>query len=289
MAKLTGIVPIGTYYVPWFAYCIASFYFCDEIVVVNGGFDIKNPRKSEYNIPLEQVSKDISRLDVDGKIFEWTGWTLRDLKHLLVFSTEKNHPPTGFWADSRGINLTLALEKAFERGADWVLSFDSDQVAYADCIKFKQKLQSVYFHQIELVGDNYYLPHDPPDNPFDDAVFSFRPAAGDFYGGGGVIALSALLRDRERIGSEDYHAAHLRFANPPHLSRRQKFEHFFGRMWFQKYTNDYGEWNEQLVKEATESAENLLNYEGVEKGFAPEVCLTDPLMYIEEVIKGGKR
>ena|GEM_PF-3646778 len=249
--------------------------------MVNGGYSLKSPRIDEYNIPLKQVSKDISRLDVDGKVFEWKNWDLGDLKHKLILSTEKDHPPVPFWADMRGIGLTLAVEKALERGADWILKWDSDQVGYADCINFKKNVRSVTFHQVEFVGDKYYIADPPPDSPFNDSVYSFQVDAQDFFGGGGVPALSSVMR-HSREATEEHHCAHLRYANPPHLSEEEKYAHFFGRCWLHKHTN-VGLWGKELELMAERTARDLLTRKSKLIGSPPEVCLMDdPLEYIEE-------
>jgi len=279
--KLTGIVTIGTYFSPWFGPGLASFYFVDEIIVVNGGYSLKSPRIDEYNIPLEQVSKEISRLDVEGKVFEWTGWDLGDLKHKLVLSTEKDHPNVPFWGDMRAVGLTLALEKAVERGADFILKWDSDQCGFRDCIAFKNNLRSVTFHQVEFVGDKFYIADPPPDSPYNDSVYSFRASRQDFFGGGGVPALSSVMRN-PRESTEEYRCAHLRYANPPSFSKEEQFKHLYGRCWFSKFTNE-GLRGKELEERARQTALDLLTRKTKLTGSPPEVCLMDdPLKYIEE-------
>lgn len=287
--KLTGITSIGTYYSPWLSYGLASFYFCDEIIVVNGGYDLRNPDKNEYNIPLEQVSKDISRLDVAGKVFEWKHWSLNDAKyHKLFYHIEKDHPletitPSGaVWVEIRGLGLTLALEKAIDRGANWILKWDTDQVGYADCINFKKDLRSITFYQHEFVGDvigDKYSFRDPlPATPWNDSVFSFQPRKDQYFlGGGGPMGLP----HGSRAWIEDYHCAHLRNASPPRLSEAEKFAHFYGRQWFNYMTN-HGLWGDELKKvaEAQASAKRT----GGTLGKPPEAVLSDPLEYIREVI-----
>lgn len=286
--KLTGIVSIGTYWSPWFAPGLASIYFCDEIIVVNGGYNLKNPKISEFNIPLEQVSRDISDLDVDGKVYEWKGWTLSDLKHKLVLATEKDHPPTRFWADMRGIGLTLALEKAINRGASWILKFDSDQVCYRNCIRYKEDLEkgrvgSVIFKQYEFSRDIYHLYNPPPDSPWNDSIYSFKADPTDFFGGGGAPAITD-----NRVPSEDYHCAHLRYANPLDLFDSEAYAHYYGRKWFSIHSLE-GKWNKALHDRAASSASHLMSTTGERKPSdvpPPEVCLMKPKEYIEEVIKG---
>ena len=282
--KLTGIVTVGTYNSPWFSYGLASFYFCDEIVVTNGGYDLKK-REGKYNIPLKQVSKDISDLDVDGKVFEWKGWTIKDLKTKLVLATEKDHPPTSYWADMRGIGLTLAVEKAFERGADWILKWDSDQVGYSNCMDFKKNPRSVIFNQWEFGGDVYHLAQPGPDSPFNDSVYTFKPQLNDFFGGGGAPAIHS-----DRVPCEDHWCAHLRRANPVDLSREQKLEHFYGRSSFRFFTNE-GLRGIELDERAKSTALDTLHVTSIASTAKPstvkppEVCEMKPSEYIEEVIK----
>lgn len=278
--KLTGIVSIGTYYSPWFPYGLASFYFCDLIVVTNGGYDMEKPKKNEYNVPLEQVSKDISDLDIDGKVIELTGWTLDDLKTKLVLGTEKEHPPTPFWADMRGIGLTLALEKAMERGAVWILKWDSDQAGYSNCISFKKDLRSVIFKQFEFSRDIYHLSVPPPDSVFNDSVYSFKAHRNSFFGGGGAPAIYS-----NRVPCEDYWCAHLRSANPVNLDLEMKYAHLYGRSWFRHFTNQ-GIWGKELEDRAKASAESTLGVDATESRVnPPEVCEMKPIDYIREVIK----
>ena len=280
--KLTGIITIGTFYCPWFPYGLASFYFCDEIIVVNGGFDLKSPQKSEFNIPLKQVSRDISDLDVDGKVYEWTGWTLKDLKHPLILATEKIHPPTPLWVDMRGLGLTLALEKAVERGADWILKWDSDQVGYKNTVLLTQDLLDGYlFKQHEFAPNVYHLADPQPDSPFNDTVYTFKADPQDFFGGGGAPHIRT-----HRKPSVRYWCAHLRSANPIDLSISEKYDHFYGRCWFRLYTNQ-GLWGKELQDKSSASANAMLGIKGKPSPIPPpEVCKMKPLEYIEEVIKG---
>lgn len=278
--KLTGIVAVGTYHCPWFKYGLASFYFCDEIIVVNGGYDLKQPDLDEYNIPLEQVSRDISELDVEGKVFEWTDWTLDDLKGRLVLATQIKHEALN-WADLRGINLTLASMKACERGADWILKWDSDQVGYRNCIGFAANLTSRTFKQYEFVSDIWHLADPPPDSPYNDSVYSFKADMSNFFGGGGAPAILG-----PRVPSYRYECAHLRSANPTELSLTGKFEHFFGRIFFRLFTNEYGTFNLKLHDRAVADAKAMLRAGGGPPSTIapPEACMMGPEKYIEEVI-----
>lgn len=279
--KLTGIVTVGSYYSPWFAPGLASFYFCDEIIVTNGGYDLSNPKQEEYNVPLKQISRDIADLDVDGKIFEWTGWTVKDLKHDLVLSTEfQNRENTvPHWADMRGVGLTLALEKAVERGADMILKWDSDQVGFSDCIDLVRNMKPVNFHQTELVGD-YFLSDPPPASPYNDSVYTFIAERQAFFGGGGAPAITD-----SRMPTDKHHCLHLRSANPPELSYEEKFAHFYGRCWFRYWTNE-GLWADALHERAVKSARDLFNVKhGPKLENLPLALKMNPVDYIKEVVK----
>ncbi|GAH20690.1 unnamed protein product, partial [marine sediment metagenome] len=179
--KLTAIVTAGTYYSPWFPYGLASFYFCDEIVFVNGGYDLSDPREEEYNIPLEQLSRDVSRLDIEGKIVEITGFTMDDLKHRGVLATQKQHPE-GRWYDMRGVGGTLANEVAVERGASRILKFDSDQVGYRSAMKVYEDKRSLTLKQYEFRGDVFHLDVPGPSSPWNDSVFTYSASERDYYG-----------------------------------------------------------------------------------------------------------
>lgn len=278
--KLTGIVVAGTYYCPWFPYGLASFYFCDEIIVVNGGYDLKQPNLEEYNIPLKQISRDISELDVDGKVVEWVDWTIDDLKGRLVLGTEVRHPSDGTWADIRGINLTLASMMANERGADWILKWDSDQVGYRNCTRFKDDMTSRTFKQHEFMPDIWHLQDPQPDSPYNDSVYTFRANPNNFFGGGGAPAITG-----SRVHSYRFECAHLRHANPVKLPHCEKFEHLFGRVFFRLFTNEYGLFSRALYDRAVHDAKALLKAPGLPTTISPpEVCMMGPLEYIEEVI-----
>lgn len=274
--KLTGVTGAGTYYSPWLPYTIASFYFCDEIVVVNGGFDIKNPQKDVYNVPLKKVSKAISELDVEGKIIEITGFTINDLKRKGVFSTEKDHPD-GVWFDPRGLNTTLANEIAVKRGAARILKFDTDQVGYHNAwgVKFDAR-PSLVLKQYEFVGDVNHLAVPGPDSPYNDSVFSYPADDRDWYIGG----CAPMLHPDRRVQCE-YECAHLRHANPPGLSEKEKFAHFYQRAWFHDWSNS-GIWGKELEKRAKAVAEGWLKATGKRSTIPPpEVTLMKPREYIE--------
>jgi len=293
--KLAGILTVGTYYSPWIPYTIASIYqICDFMVIVNGGYDIKNPNKNEYNIPLEKVIKDIASLDIKGKIIEIKGFTVEDIEHKAPLMTQAEASKQGMvqtgailvwrgnWFDMRGLGLTLANETAVKRGANMILKIDSDQVCYRDVLSFRAETGGLIFHQYEFLGDVFHLAEPPPASPYNDSVFSYLAKRGQYYGGGGAPAIFT-----EREPTSKYHCAHLRYANPLFSSNHEKFEHFFGRLWFAYYTNE-GLWGEELKRRAEHGARELLKRTGKPSNVAPpDVCLLDPISYIEETKKEG--
>jgi len=275
--KLTAILACGTYYSPWTSYALASFYFCDEIIVVNGGYDIKRPDPDIYNVPLKKVTDDIKKIDVCNKIIEITNFTVDDLERKAKIGLQAKHPD-GDWFDLRGLNITLANEIAVKRGADMILKFDSDQVGYENAINVFGKTEGLIFRQYEFVGDVFHLADPGPDSPFNDSVFTYEAKPGQWYYGG----MAPVIYSPRRFYNNAW-CAHLRHANPLHLSREEKLEHFYGRCWFRYLTNE-GLWGKELIEKALSSALHLLELEGKPSTVPPpEVTLRDPFEYVEEV------
>lgn len=282
--KLTAIMGVGTYYVPWTPYVLASTYFADEIVVVNGGLDINALSYCEYNIPLEKVSRDISNLDVDDKIVEVTDFSLGDLKHRTILTTQYDADQNDLkeWYDLRGLSATLATEVAQERGANVILYVQSDQPLYKNAMKIKDQKKSFMFYQYEFAGDIYHLADPGPDSPYDDAAFTFFPSKRNWFYGGCAPVIKGPRKHSQ------YNCAHLRHANPRELTEKECFEHFYGRLWFRYFTNE-GFMGPQLDKRAKDSANTLLKdvwHRTIPSDIPPpEVCKLGPSRYIEEVIK----
>lgn len=280
MRKLVGILACGTFYCPWTPFCIASIYnVVDELIIVNGGYDMNSPSIDEHNVPLEQVSRDIEKLDVDSKIVEVKNYSIDDLTHKFVVTTQRRADSEGLeeWFDVRGLNITLANEIAVKRGATDILKIDSDQVCYADVtarnldiviggkhpFKLRQESNGCIFHQTEFVGDcgeglqnHLYLPK--PSSAYNDSVFMYHASLSDYYLGGG----GPMIGPREN--TDKYHCAHLRHANPAWLSREEKLEHFYGRFWFRYLTND-GLWGAELEAAARRSAIEMLDQPNKER------------------------
>jgi len=274
--RWVGITSIGTYWSPWFPYSLASFYFCDEIVVVNGGYNLEKPSLDQYNVPIEEASRTIRELDIAGKIHEIRGWTIDSVKKKATLARQSDKLE-GDWYDVRGLVGTLANETAIDLGAEMILKWDSDQVGYRDAIQVTLYQRGLVLYQYEFEGDLGHLADPGPDDPYNDSVFSYRAGTGQWYYGGMGPVLHA-----DRFPCPSAHCAHLRHANPPDLSEQAKFQHFYGRLWFRYMTNE-GLWGEPLKKKAQETALQLLRTRG-KRSFQqpPETCLTSPLSYIRE-------
>ncbi len=293
--KLIGIAAIGTYYSPWFGPMLASIYnVCDEIVVVNHGFDLNDIGKMG---PLSRASNAIKHLDIDNKVTEITKVDASKLRHNYPVGTQiaankrrKNPEGEGKWLDIRGLNITAAQEEAIDLGADWILKIDSDQACYQDIENIREYMDgSLSFYQYEYAGDiggpTQYLSEPPPATPWMDTVYLYPAERETWYIGAGAIADF----HHERVPTYNFHAAHLREANPVWLTEEEKLQHFFGRVAWRLYTNDYGYWCEELFAKAGEISRQMLYYHPMKQTDIrpPEACLyEDPIEYIE---KGKKR
>jgi len=278
---IVGICSCGSYYSPWFPYTLASIYgIVDRIVVVNGGYDLRDPRPEEYNVPLEEVTKDIEHLDVEGKIVEVKDFTLKDLRHPLVLETERHHRSPS-WADMRGVGLTLAYERALDLGADWVLKTDSDQVCYANCTTYRRRLGSVIFKQYEFCGDIHHLCDPGPDSPWNDSVYTLEAHPATHFGGGG-----APCSVSHRVPVHDCWCAHLRHANPIDATEGEKLRHFRDRLVFHLFTNEFGRFCPELFERAERTAREMLKRRGKPSPVRPpEACLVER-KHLREYIGG---
>ena len=292
--KLVGVTAIGSYWSPWFPYTIASIYnVCDQVVVANNGFDFDNFPRTE---PLDRATAWIKRLDVNGKIVELRDVTPGRLNHNYPIGTQRaandrrKQGGEGYWYDLRGLNLTAANEEAVKLGADWILKIDSDEVCYSDVDQLADMLRlnwtgTSVFHQLEFAGDvgpdSCYLADPPPSSPYIDTAQTYRADPETWYIGGGAIV---NLRE-ERLESTVFHCAHLREANPWHLTRGEKLEHFYGRVLWRLYTNDYGYMSDEVRAEARAKAETMLaRVKTPFSGKPPQACsYQDPLGYIRRI------
>lgn len=250
MSKLTAVYSIGSYWSPWFPFLLASSYFIDEIIVYNGGYDLKHPNKDEYNVPLEQVSKDISELDSCGKILEITDFRLEDEKRhnfqLLTQKTAENDT-SGHWFNVNGLATTLGVQKACERGANWILRADPDQVLYENCRRLKHDLadKDLAAWQYEFKQDIHHLTKPPPDSPYNDTVFTHTAEPDDYYGGAGSPHIHST-----RYGCDQINCGHFRMANPDGLTDAEKLKHFTDRMLMRLFFNQYADFTPELFERA---------------------------------------
>lgn len=282
--KIVAITWIGTYYCPWFPYTIASAHsIVDLHVIVNMGFDLKNPSLKEYEVPLEEVSRDIDELDVEGKILEVTDFSRLRHKYPLVTQKLANQLKLNDWYDIRGYAATLASDIAYDEGAKMVMRIDSDTVLYKDASALKGRTDALNLYQNEFQGDIQHLADPGPDSPYNDSVHYYPIHEGDWYMGAGTPLIRA-----DRKPCPDIHCAHLRYANPLDLSEEEKFQHFRGRAIFRLFTNDYGEFTDELFIRADNDARSALKRVGKPSDVPPpEACLVDRRKlreYIEETL-----
>lgn len=127
--RIIGVTGAGTYFCPWTCYGIAAIYhICDEIVIANGGFDLKNPKRDEFNVPLPEVGDMLKEIDINGKIYSLTNFGVKDLRHPMIIGWDYERRPymSEAWVDVRGLNLQMAHEFAtFDREATAILKWDS--------------------------------------------------------------------------------------------------------------------------------------------------------------------
>lgn len=274
MSKLAAIIGIGSFYSPWFPYTLASCHFCDEIIVVNGGYDLRSPKVDEYSIPIEQASRDISSLNANGKIHE--------ILHTRNDQIASNRLKMGLqlngnqrdWYDAAGFNYTLAMQIAKEHGCQWCLKIDSDQVAYVDCARLKTDLldQSLIAWMYEFHGDVWRLASPGPDFPYNDSIFTHTHEG--FYNGHACPQIKSTRRY-----CPDIHAAHLRFANPIDATEEEKLEHFQGRIAYNYWLN---EGRTDCLEIAKQSAQDRLRSTGKPATVNPPECTLLPRKSLAE-------
>jgi len=255
MAKTAVIMSIGSFYCPWFPYTLASTYTIgDFIVVVNAGFDLKNPNMKEYEVPLKEVSRDIDELDVEGKIIEVSEFSR--LRHKLPIVTQKlaNQLKLREWYDHRGRGITLASDIAYDEGARMILRTDTDTVCYEDALGVRKRDYPLIFYQYEFRGDIYHLADPGPDSPYNDSVNYYPNHKDDWFVGAGA----PVIHCAPRVNCPDFHCAHLRYANPIELSEEEKYDHFRNRAIVSLWTNVYGVFTEELFEKARETALDAL-------------------------------
>lgn len=280
--KTAVIMCTGSYYSPWTPYTIASTYgIGDFIVVVNAGFDLRNPSLEVTDFPLKQVSRDIEELDSEGKIIEVTD--ISRLKRKLPVMSQKvaNELKLEKWYDLRGRNMTLASETAYDEGAKMVVRIDTDQVVYRDALGLRGRTDPLILYQYEFQGDLYHLSVPGPSDPFNDSVYLYPIHEDDWYVGG----LAPVIR-ADRKPCYDMHSAHLRQCNPIGLSEEECYKHFRDRFLFHEWSNNYAEFTNELFERADQMAREALKRKGRPTDvLPPEVCLMEPKHYIEEMME----
>lgn len=261
--KLIAITGIGSYYSPWFPYSLASVYFADEIIVVNGGYDPHDPRPRDYNIPLKEVGVVIRELDVRHKVTEVTGFTLADLRHKLELRTQKEineqHLDGSKYGDQRAVCMTLAQETAVKHGATRILKFDTDQVLYEDCVKLAVWKDSLTCYQWEFEGLAFNV--GDPDSPYNDSVFTYPAEEGSFYGAGCAPAIPG-----ERTPTALVHSAHLRHAVPANYTLTSAVLILSQRIRFRLFTNEYASFPAEINARALRDALDVLIRPPLERG-----------------------
>lgn len=277
------IMGCGTYYSPWTPYTIASTYaITDVMVIVNAGLDVRNPSLDESEIPLDQVTRDISELDVEVKITEVTD--LSGLRRKLPLMSQKiaNELKPERWYDLRGRNYTMASEIACELGANMVLRVDTDEVCYRDALGIRGRTDGLVLYQYEFQGDLFHLADPGPESPYNDSIEYYKISERDWYFGGRAPVIHSTMKN-----CPDMHCAHLRFANPIDASEKEKYRHFRDRAFFSLWTNEFGSFSPELEKRAHEVALDLLKKVGKPTDISPpEACLLEREFlreYIEEV------
>ena len=282
--KTAVIMCAGSYYSPWTPYTIASTYgIGDFMVVVNAGFDLRNPSLEVTDVPLKQVSRDIEELDSDGKIIELTDMSRLKRKLPVMSQMMANKLKIERWYDLRGRNMTLASEVAYDEGADMVLRIDTDQVCYRDVQGLRERKDALILYQYEFYGDLHHFPDPSPSSPFNDSVYFYPISKDDWYVGGLAPVIHA-----DRKECPDMHCAHLRRCNPINLDEEGCLKHYRDRAIFHLWTNEYGAFTKELVERAERDAKRGLKEKGKPTDIPPpEVCLMDPREYIEETARSG--
>ena len=274
MSKLAAIIGVGSFYSPWFPYTLASVHFCDRIIIVNGGYDLSNPKMDEYNIPLEEATKDIDMFP-SGKIIEFnyvTNDLIRTEYHRNMGLQTNGNERT--WYDAAGLNYTFAMQYCREHGIDWCLKIDSDQVAYVDCSRLKTDLsdQSLIAWMYEFQGDIYHQADPGPDFAYNDSIFTHTPEG--YYNGHACPQIKSTRRY-----CPDMHAAHLRFANPIAATETERLKHFQGRIAYNYWLNEA---RTDCLEVAKQSALDRLKTVGKPATVNPPECTFLPRKYLPE-------
>lgn len=269
--KLTGIVPTGTYYDLWFPYVIASMYpVCDEIIVVNAGFDLKHPNEKESMVPVEQVSKDIERLDKDGivkEIVEFENdYEIISKKKALDAGLNYNWWEGTYWCDPRGRNFDVANKIAKELGATWTLLMASDMVLYDDVVGLRNDPQPLVLYAYEFIG---VVGRSAPNKIYHSAdkteTQPFRPGdapalypSKELLKFGGCACGLRPLCHTVLEPTEKYHVTHLRGAVPVDSTEEEWLERFYEKWAFLDWCNHFGEFSDAVFERARHTAQSTV-------------------------------
>lgn len=303
--KIVGISTIGTY-PNHIDFGVASCYhFCDEFLVVNGGYDVKDPEVG-CDFVLERERDVLKDIDVANKITQVkSGW---DKVHGIDDKREEA---------GRGRNMTQAVQYAAEKmDADIVLKFDSDNIMDPSSLNrafvsqlFKLNGPGVgyRFGQYELHKTfNHFgkLPdwaaEDNRDFPSsNDAPQMYAPNKDDWYVGGGAPVVSAHI-----VPHQTFISYHVRNVPPPDVS---PYEYFYKRLWYHTYApwktgelknprlqtyRDVLVYVEEIATAATEGLEDLSDMNEVGSSddpraprSIPEVITIGAKAWIEKVME----
>ena len=245
MPRIIGFTSIG-FYPTHVDYTVASMWFCDEIIVINGGMDPDNLSGGD-DIPVERDRKLLEELNekVENKIVQikptWEGATP------IVNGMKLLNPKKDEVGRSRG--LSHGVQAAIRRGADIVVKIDADEILDGRTIN-RQKILDLYpdlsigkspkitsggkilgFRTglFEVHGDFQHFngmpswaaedSHNGPSS--NDAPQIYLPKKTDFYGGGGAPAVACHI-----IPKQDFHAFHVRAVVPHGVD---PYEYFYKR------------------------------------------------------------
>jgi len=295
MTKIIAFTAVGSYPSFWLEYGVASVYnVVDEIMVVNGGLQgYSKPALSNDNYPLKREHEVLKDLDIDKKIVE------------MPASWDYAYPVCQKGREElRARNLTIGMLSAYNRGADWILKFDSDQVFYTsvkqirDLAEKKEHLGYIFWNYTDFVGDLYHIDGIKEEGTSDGSQF-YRKGACQGYGGQGAPRIV------EQFPHPEIKTAHLRRVVPENISEKEKYQFYFDRslyhIWSQNEINEhpinrnegrkltFEEMRSMAEGEAKHNAKSIGKYhvDGVKHPNVaicpPAVCLMSPSAYV----KGG--
>jgi len=216
--KIVASTCVGTFTSPWLEYTIASIYnVVDEIIVVNGGYDLKNP--SIDNKKLERESKVIKEIDINGKITEVRGdWNL----------VKYAKPETETIAAR---NMSIGIQIAYYRNPDATLEIKCDQVFYPTVkrihqLDLNQHSGYQFWEYTNFIGGLYSVPKEQKHKGCDDGARLFKPCETDYYNGQGQPMIRA-----EQFCVDFIQTGHMRMVYPDKYSKEEKLEFAYERAW----------------------------------------------------------